>query len=378
MEVFYYMKIGILTFHRANNYGAVLQNYALQNILNMNGFNAITVDYRSHSIEKNYHINKIESSGNLFHRIIGTLLNFYKYSQLKERQEAFETFRNTMLTMSKSVNNKDIEQLENYLDVFICGSDQVWNENIMSSEDRDVYSLSFVKHKYKASYAASAGKARNLSNELIYRISQLNYVTVREKTLSTFLREMGILSNIVCDPVFLITGSEWQKMIKERSVQRYNKPYLFLYYVDSHRKETCKAARYIAKKRKLKVIYPTAKSKDTLTIGKCVYRDGPLEFASDLANAKFVVASSFHAVAFSIIFHKEFIVILHETTGERVIDLLERLGLQERIIKSLEDLKNRIESFRPINYKKIDSIISDWRCYSLGELKKICEQIPIT
>ena len=369
------MNIGILTFHRANNYGAVLQNYALQNTLIINGFRAVTIDYRSNDIEKWYHIKIIEKNGNIFFRIIRTILNFYKYGQLKKRQTAFDIFRRDILLISKSVNRENIKQLENDFDIFICGSDQIWNESIVASEDRAVYSLGFVKHSYKASYAASAGETNNISDDLIYQISHLNYVTVREKTLSAFLKKRGILSTIVCDPVFLMTKSDWATKIKDLLPQNTKKPYLFLYYVDSRRKESCKIARYIAHNRRLKIIYPTVKCKDTIAIGRCVYGDGPLEFISDIANAHFVVASSFHAVAFSIIFHKEFVAILHATTGERVKDLLEKVGLQERIISNLDDLKNRENSFDIIDYEKVDLILSDWRKDSLSELYRICDQM---
>ena len=87
------------------------------------------------------------------------------------------------------------------------------------------------------------------------------------------------------------------------------------------------------------------------------------------------MASSFHAVAFSIIFHKEFVAILHATTGERVKDLLEKVGLQERIISNLDDLKNRENSFDIIDYEKVDLILSDWRKDSLSELYRICDQM---
>lgn len=368
------MKIGILTFHRADNYGAILQNYALQNILTLSGFQAVTIDYRSRNIEKWYQIRIIERNGGVLHCIKGTLLNCYNYTQSVKRKKAFDYFRKRMLLISNSVDQNSIKQILDDYDIFICGSDQVWNEKIIGKEDVKVYSLQFVEHKYKASYAASAGSTKYLSKEILSDISKLNYITVRETSLSNFLMKKKINAVPVCDPVFLMDKVQWSTIL-EPLVQKHNlNSYLLLYYIESHRKETCQIAKYIAKRKGLKIIYPSRKCKDSLGVGKCVYDDGPFEFVSDIAHADFVVASSFHAVAFSIIFHKEFVVILHDTTGDRVKDLLEKVGLEERIITGIEDYEDKENSFKLIDYSKVDSMLTEWRNYSLTELMKICSQ----
>ena len=366
------MKIGILTFHRADNYGAVLQNYALQETLQTIGEQPVTIDYRTSNIERWYQVKIFEKRGGVLYRLKNTIWNIYRYNQSIKRKKAFEHFRNKMLNVSEEVNKGNIEQVCDEFDIFICGSDQVWNENIIGLEDIDIYSLKFAKNKYKASYAASAGVTDSISEALLERIGELNYITVRETTLSRFLHKKGLDVVTVCDPVFLISRTDWCKKVGNVKYRNNRAPYLFLYYIDSHRKETCQIARYIAHQRNLKIVYPTAKCKYTLGLGNCVYDEGPFEFILDIINADYVVASSFHAIAFSILFHKEFVVVLHDTTGERVKDLLEKVGLQERIVKGADDFKKREQSFRNIDYKKVDTILADWKKSSLLELRKMC------
>lgn len=368
------MKIGIITFHRADNYGAVLQNFALQAILVKKGMQVYTIDYRSAAIEEAYKL-KIMSDNeeSMIHRVKETLKNILRYSKLKKKKEAFKCFRDNYLILSDPFDKRSVGQIENEYDLFICGSDQIWNESIVSSEDRAVYTLGFIKGKYKASYAASAGTTSRVSDKLLSEVKLLDFITVRENTLSDFLSEEMLKQiPVVCDPVFLLDKAQWTAIAEGTHKRQYRT--LFLYYIDSHRKEICQIAKYISKKKKLKIIYPTAKCRDTLFCGKCVNDDGPLDFVSDIASAEYVAAASFHAVAMAIIFHKNFIVILHEETGERVRDLLRRLGLQNRIVKGIEDFIKREDDLGDIDYGDIEKSLDSWRQFSLDVLNKMCKK----
>ncbi|WP_455617471.1 polysaccharide pyruvyl transferase family protein [Eisenbergiella sp.] len=369
------MKIGILTFQRANNYGAMLQNYALKTVLERANpaWLVETIDYRCWEIEKNYEVHLLPR--NALYRlsaIKSLFLNILNYRLEITRKYRFAVFRNK-LNLGDEIIKQTLDKLQEMYDIVICGSDQVWNIEIIGEDNVDVYNLNIIDTLIKASYAASAGSASNLTKKMIVGIRNLCCVSVREQSLYEVLKKNGIKSKVVCDPVFLLQSYEWEAL-KEPLSSRQKSKYLFLYYIDSRRIEAMKIASSIRKKYRYKVVYPVPRTKDSIKYGgRCVYDASPQKFLSLLANAEIVVASSFHAVAFSIIFEKQFIVIPHEKTGSRVIDLLVKFDLQDRIVNSYEEyIRHEKELNTSINYSMIRQKINKWRYESLEYLMHVC------
>ena len=358
-------KIGILSFHRANNYGAVLQNFALQRSIKHLGYTAETIDYRSEKIEQQYKASIFPENKKL-KSFISNCLN-YRKTIIRNRK--FDAFREHNIQMSQAAHIDDLDEITVPYDVVICGSDQVWNETITGPENEDVYTLAFLNGKAKAAYAASAGNVKSISKNMLTNIKNLDLITVREQSLAEPLEQnCGKDVSVVCDPVFLIDEAEWLKMITPKKCNT-----LFLYFVDGVRDETCKIAKYISKKRKLEIVFPIRINPVTLGMRTCIYDHGPLEFVADIAHADFVVASSFHAVAFSIILHKRIVALLHQDTGSRVKDLISKLHLESRIVTDREDFIRRENDLSTIDYTEADKILNDWKNYSLNKLKEICE-----
>lgn len=234
-----------------------------------------------------------------------------------------------------------------------------------------VYMLDFPTDAKKISYAASTGKCDILTPEFIDRIKLLDRISVREKSLSDILSHENIDVYCVCDPVFLLQRHFWD----EKSEQITNKigKYIFLYYVDGEgrerREDICRLATAISTEYNLPIRYSATINKSTINIGKNVFSDGPLQFIAEIKNASFVVASSFHAIVFSIIFEKEFVAILHKRTGDRVKDLLCMLNLSDRIVENIDDYKKK--NFAPIDYRVINMKLESFRKYSLSILEKM-------
>lgn len=355
-------KIGIITFHRADNYGAVLQNYALQQVIKSRDFDVETIDYCYKDIDKVYDLRYVKRGDTLKKVINHTLAYILNYRVKKKRKDKFDIFRKSQLSLSTTYTSKEIlggAFVDSY-DVIITGSDQVWNPQLVKGEAINVYTLHFQANAKKIAYAASAGGENAFTDMLLSKISSIDEISVREKSLQKWIQGNGIPAQCVCDPVLLLSKEFWIRKFGKKSK---NNKYLFLYYVGSEdkirRKKTCELTRKIAKKKKLSIRCASTINPDTFMVGHNVFSDGPKEFLNEIINADFVIASSFHAVAFSIIFEKQFITVLHENTGSRVKDFLEMLNLSDRIAFGYDILKDELPliDYNKVN-KKLDEYIS--------------------
>lgn len=366
------MKIGILTFHYADNYGAVLQIYALQQAIKNQGNESVVIDYRSAYIEQGYKVKVLPEKGITVKKQLKMLvINILNYKKALKRKKAFENFRDKYLILSSPVNNATIHDIEQKYEVILCGSDQIWNEEIIDTIDKDIYTLEFVKKTRKVSYAASAGSSETLSDSMLHKIMLLDNITVREESLARQIHNYANINvSVVCDPVLLLSEGFWKNQISGIPVRK--RRTLLLYYIDSNRQITCNVANYIGRKQNLQVMYSACRNKYTLFHGRCVYEEDPLEFLAEIMHAEYVVASSFHAVVFSVIFHKKFVTVLHQNTGERVKDFLAKIGLENRIVIDLEDYCRRESQLEFIDYEQADKILKQWKHFSYAELDKLC------
>lgn len=359
-----------MSFHNADNYGAVLQNYGLQKAIESMGYNVETIDYHCAEIEDGYKLwPSIEKKG------IWAIakISFWRMINLNasiSHKNNFSKFRKDNLKMSAPVFEKELSNIENKYDVWITGSDQVWNVNLIRN-NVEAYSLSFVRNGKKASYAASAGTANIEDSSFLDKIRRIDYVTVREKALSDSLEKIGINNKVVCDPVFLLSKRQWEKRIKKQPGNIHK--YIFAYYLGSNRDKVCDIACYEAEKRNANICSPTKTVRQNLRCKNNSFGHGPDEFISDIANAELVVASSFHAIVFSIIFEKEFVTILDTKYGQRVKDLLDFLELSERAVLDMDDYIKKCDYWRPIDYIEVKRKMHEQTAFSMQELRKICE-----
>ncbi|MBR1654222.1 MAG: polysaccharide pyruvyl transferase family protein [Clostridia bacterium] len=330
--------IKILTFHRAVNYGAILQTYALEKTLTKLGYNANVLDYRDNDIELPFKINNYK--GMPFNKKIKKLIkNLIFYKKIKQRNSEFEKFINQNLRITESVNNEaEILKMEQSGDVYITGSDQVWNTSITKGLS-DIYTLNFKSSNKKISYAASVGNIGYIEenvSEFKNKISQIDKISVREddarETLEKLL-DKDVVTTL--DPTLLLSKDDWQELVKEKQYTEKEK-YIFSYFVTKDEEEI-KIVNYLSKKTGLRIIHTELINPGYKNVIKTIFNSGPINFLVNIKNAEYVVTTSFHATVFSIIFNKNFFVIPHKKTGARVTNLLKKLGLQDRIFSSLED-----------------------------------------
>ena len=209
--------IAIITFHRALNYGAVLQSYALQNFLNNNGYATKILDYRNEFFEETYHL---FSPKQLIKKRISLkqlLIKIVEEPFRKKIERKFECFNNKHLLLSEVVDKNDLYKLNNQFDYFITGSDQVWNLDATNGDT--TYLLDFADSNKRNSFAASIGeyKLRDLDINIL---KNYNYISVRENETKAMLEDFGLSKSIVhLDPVFLIEKNDWNQLASSRIIK---------------------------------------------------------------------------------------------------------------------------------------------------------------
>jgi hypothetical protein len=333
-------KIGIVTFHRAYNYGAMLQAYALQKKCNEKN-NSEIIDYYNYEVYSEYNtIRPLRK--NIAKSSIKIFLDLINIKKRKEREKSFIKFLNEKLVLSKKYS-KD-EELKNEklnYDVIITGSDQVWSPAIVG-ELSDIYTLNFDNDKIKRiSYAASIGDISQIDkykDDFIKKISKIDNISVREENAKKKLESvLNKQVDTVLDPTLLLSKEEWDSELKELTKPK--EKYILAYTV-SMNKEYIKIVNYLSKKTGLKVIHFGEIKHMYENVLKSCYTEGPLEFINYIKNAEYVVATSFHATVFSIIFNKNFFIVPHRKTGSRVTNLLNKLNINNRLFYSLDEFKN--------------------------------------
>lgn len=360
------MKVGIITFHRASNYGAALQAYALLNIIKREGHFCNVIDYRSKYMEKYYSPFFVQS------KRIKDLISMLFNSQVKfRRKRAFDAFRQEYLNLSKEYTEKNIKNANEDFDMFIFGSDQIWNYKLTNRDFN--YLGEFVScGKLCCSYAASFGMA-DIDEDLIPIYKSLLYkytrVSIREASgCRLFKKIMGMDSEEVLDPVFLLEEQEWNEFYTNK--EDHGK-YILIYHLQGKRTNIDKYASELAKRTGLPIIDIQGWVKRYPRNVKPYFTETPCDFLGWIKSAEYIVTDSFHCTALAIIFKKRFWVRIarnEEVLGTRVGNLLGNLGLLQRIIP--EDI-SKWDPDVPYDYDSVNFLIGKMREKSILFLKSI-------
>ncbi len=339
------MRIGILTFSNAFNLGAALQAYSLQKTLEEMGNDAELIDYRCPAIEAMHKMRPVfQLELSVKQRIYNLLYNIVFFS----RRIRFLRFRK-FSKRSDKYTKASIRDTNGKYDLFVTGSDQVFNLKLTKNDT--TYFLDFVEKGRKASYAASLGAYQAESKELyLNNLKSFQALSVREKSsVDLFEREFGFSADVMPDPVFLHSGEEWKKLldIKEKKEKKY-----ILIYALIEDNKLYEIAGKVAKECGMEIVVITKALKPLGRANHIIRNAGPKEFVKLITNAGYVVTNSFHGTAFSLIFEKQFTILLPTAAPERILDLLNMVGLENCIY-------GRRTDGNAIDYvKKKDNIIS--------------------
>lgn len=352
------MKICTITCHDVYNSGASLQAYALMKYLEEKGNEVEIIDYKPDYLSNHYKLGVVANpkyERNLILKIAYLTLKFPGRVLALKNKKKYDEFRSNYLKITKRryVSNDELKNNPPQADVFICGSDQIWNSKFNNGKDPAFY-LDFVpKGRIRAAYAASFAtdsieeSVRDITKE---RISKLDYIGVREVSALNILENLGINNGVqVLDPVFLLDKYQWEKLTYPINK---NEKYIFVYDFDGNNLIKDIAMK-IAKEKNLK-IYTVFKSSYS---DKVIKRMGPIDFISYIKNAEFVISNSFHGTAFSIIFEKQFAVVNRkEAINTRMRDLLSILKIENRLISENYNFNNLIND---VDYKEVNKYLRE-------------------
>lgn len=355
-------KIGILTYHSSDNYGAVLQCYALQNYLTSNNYDAEIINYRTTrpslisilSLTKNHvlYVMKNFSFNSFF-------IYTRQYKALFKQKAKFEYFRSRFLKMSKLYDTvSENHDFSNY-DIIITGSDQIWNS--INGYFKSYFLIGFDKYNGKRiSYAACRGIKEVPENDLKPLHKALNdydWIGVRDQQTKEFVYTCsGNRAEIVCDPSMLI---DYSSLINKES--KYNFKYIFVYILGKEiNGGHINIIKELKKKHpgiKLIASYLTKKNPkhfDWIDIN--IYDAGPIEWLNLIKFSEFFYTDSFHGVLFALKLKKDFIGFYsEEKRASRLIDISKRLKIEDRIINSCEDAHKKNSFGKINNYDEISN-----------------------
>ena len=368
------MKIAIMTWYQYYNYGTALQVSALSRVIEEFGKTPMIVKYKT----KGYLTKKMDKYTvfSEFTKVKKKIL--FKNLNKKERTNLFENFYKEYLTFTNECNTlPELERLNDEFDAFVCGSDQIWAPSCFDSH----YFLDFVKDENRMmSYAPSIGLPKISDRYIAYAMRNLlkrfKYISTRETSGSKIVSEL-IDKDVetVLDPTLLLDSKQWNEFINND--KKVNDKYLLVYMLGINSKHWKKIYQ-IANKLDLEVkIIPVFEN--DLKRKDCIKETiGPSEFLKYIKNAEYICTDSFHGTAFAINYNKNFSVFERfkskdkNNQNSRIYNILNKLGLESRLIKESDDFKSILTY---IEYNEINKQLELLRRDSLKFLYQSLDSI---
>ena len=364
-------KVGILTMHQVRNYGSFAQAYATCRIIESLGYEAELIDYtypnEAHATKKSL-LGKILHLGNITTKSLIPGRPHLKFEQ--RYREAYKKY----YKLSRAYHTRDeiIADPPQY-DIYVVGSDQVWNDRYINNDDAFFLSFAPVNSK-KIAFASSFGRIRlDKCNEPFYieKLNSLDRIAVRETSGVKLAENLTGRSDVkkVLDPTLLLNSDEWREI--SISFNRAKRPYIFAY--GSHcEKYMLSTARKIADQKGWDVYTVNGTIVDYYSKeAHCLLDIGPREWMGLIDKAELVFACSFHGVAFSIQFNTPFFALFKgdEQFDSRVSSFLTELSLEKHrlLVDTVEvDLTNAYED----DWNRVNKALDEKRNASLVVLQE--------
>lgn len=372
------MKVAIITFHAAHNYGAVLQVYALKTYLSQDGLDVSVLDYRPLALRNPYALipcfdfcvtekNRYKKSWKYLKIVLHWIIKEIPFRA--KRKRIFECFIRDNLNLSKNRYDSAFKSNVDY-DLYVVGSDQIWNiHHTLGFDDIFWGDFDVAKGARKIIYAASMIEHDLNDAKKNYMVScvqdNFSHVSVRERQLAVYLR--GCCDKeipVVLDPTLLVECRVWDSIAKEPLTKR---KYVLVYALTC-RDDAMEMANKIASQIDVNVIEIVIGNKRCLSSNQIM--PSPEEFVGLFKNSEFVVTESFHGTAFSIIFEKPFVSLSRGTIYDaRQKTLLEELGLlncfqlstarPDFFNLSFESTRKRLADLRQVSAKYLSCAITN-------------------
>ena len=360
-------KASLITIHVGFNFGSVLQTVATTKILEELGYKPTVVNYIPDRVTYRRYFG--EGFKNI-RRLIRRALYFPLYLK---NVAAYNGFLVSHTNLSQPIYTKDdFAKLCPKADVYVTGSDQVWNSIHNEGFDGHYFFDGLPDGAKKIAFASSVGREKLDDEELTLikdRLSTYKAVSVRERSAVDILNSIGIDSTLVLDPTLMLNKEQWLKVAGERIEP---KPYLLIYtpYNIVDEELIYRQARKSAEKYGLKIITFSWTHRKNKYADETYRYARPEEFLSLMYYADFVVTNSFHGTAFSINLNKQFVVYQPSAFSTRIISLIDLVGLQSRLVNDSTDITALPEiDYSPVNMR-LDSERGKSMCFLRNALDR--------
>lgn len=333
------MKAAIITLHRVYNYGSALQAYATQIIFERLGYETEIIDYITpqRTMRKLFLSTPDRLSGNFLKRMV---YRTAKIGSIYLKERTFGRFARQSLNLTqKYITVEALEKAPPKADIYVSGSDQIWNSDYNKGVDRGFF-LDFIPDDgYRISFVSSFGKTQLNQAEAditAQYLKKYKAISVREESALKMVENLGG-HDAVClvDPTLQIDKEQWLAMASPRLIKEKYLILMLLYNEDNHATEY---ARAIADQRGLELVKLSWEMRRPPMVDKLMTHRSPADFLSLFHYADFVVTNSFHGLAFSINFERQFIVVPRNEYNSRIDNLLRLTGLTERLVESRKQL----------------------------------------
>lgn len=364
------MKIITVTIFRSFNFGAVLQAYALHKKLNDLGNECFVLNYRPKDTEES--IERVFQKAASFKSFIYNLIPLFKYKESKRKIINSNSFLKKHLKLTEKYETYD-ELISNapQADVFICGSDQIWNPLIFDGLN-PLYFLDFVDSNkaVKASFAASIGENfidDKYKAKIKEYLSTFDKISVREEKAKELLEYTENDIEVVSDPVFLLNKKEWLNISKPSPIQG---KYVLCYFLYQP-KFLNEVLRKLKDETGYQIVTVTLDAYSKIYCDKQIRDAAPDDFLGLVANAELVITSSFHGTALSILLEKQFYSVIMKSRGSRITSILNKLDLSDR---ELTEQSPALDLKKAINYAVTTKLVENLRSHSIEYLETVLDK----
>ena len=354
------MRIGIISlYYESKNIGGLLQSYAMVKICEEMVDEAEQISYdckESNTIIDEYlsirrkALLKKSSCKMILNKIASIIndkvntVSDRKFCNVKKQDDIFSEFEKSIPHSNKIYYEYNLEELNEKYDIFLVGSDQVWNTGLFA---RNAFFLNFTQKK-KIAYAVSMGKTDVEERLFRERLKLFSEVGVREKSMIEAIERYGdVKCTVVLDPTLLLDYDDWRKIENKDLVP--NHRYIFCYFLGDCVWQRKLVQKYAEKNDytviDLPYIMKRKRKSDAYLKGKHLVDVGPREFIALVKNAECVFTDSFHAMAFSLNFQTDFYVFDRdglsggESINSRIVDFLDTFSLSDRRITLCKEFK---------------------------------------
>jgi len=365
-------RIGIVTIW-SNNYGSVLQAYALQTIIERLGYQVEIIQHYRDSFQK--------ESQSRFKQILHSSPSFLleyamNYKRNRMLHQGYADFKSSRLKISEEAyyQDSDFSDLASNYDAIVVGSDMLWSYDFKNNWP--FYFATFAPSEKIVTYAPSFGK-NDLSKEEIEMckpmISRITHLSCREEAGISFIKEhFGLTAEHVIDPTLLLSGEEWSHLLGDmpRLVKdNYILSYVFRGSCQNGRKQLFDQLNSRKYKQLIFINGQEGKFKNNIYRGYF----SPIEYVTLFRDADFTVTDTFHGLMFSLIFNKPFIVLDKSSFGvssDRQQSTLKTYGLEDRFVTPNIKVSDELMQ---LDYTVVERKIRKNREKSIRYLKKSLE-----